>query len=281
MASMVGSRARVRPVLPAMRVMFAVFVLLTLLGFNALYILSAQTEQFFAWTVDPPLTAAFMGSGYGAGFVLVVLAMRARTWAEARVAAVTIEVFNLFTLIATVLHIDRFHFSSESPIAVFAAWFWLAVYVVIPLGVLILLVAQARVPGDDPPTHRPLPAALAPLLAVQGVVLLGVGLALFVNPATSEALWPWTLTPLTARAVAAWLIAFGVAAFLALRERDLGRLATAAVTYTVFGVLQLVALVRFSGTVDWSRVSAWVYLALLISIVLAGGYGWARSRATR
>ena len=31
------------------------------------YVLAEDTEQFFAWTVQPPLSAAFFGAGYGTG----------------------------------------------------------------------------------------------------------------------------------------------------------------------------------------------------------------------
>ena len=50
-------------------------------------------------------------------------------------------------------------------------------------------------------------------------------------PASAGTLWPWQLTPLTARTVASWLIAFGIAAALAIQERDLGRLELPAAAY--------------------------------------------------
>ena len=46
-----------------------------------------------AASLASPLTAAFLGAGYAAGFVLVVLGLRARSWAEARAAVVTVAVF--------------------------------------------------------------------------------------------------------------------------------------------------------------------------------------------
>lgn len=40
-----------------------------------------------------------------------------------------------------------------------------------------------------------------------GVLLFGLGAALYLVPSVQSVLWPWPLTPLTARAVAAWLVA--------------------------------------------------------------------------
>lgn len=143
--------ADVRRVLPGMRRLLIAFALLTLLGFTALFVGSTQTERAFAWTIDPPLTAAFLGAGYGAGCVLVLLALRARAWVHARVAVVTVLVFMLLTLVATLLHLDRLHFASPELLARAAAWFWTAVYVVVPVAMLALLPLQERVPGGDRP----------------------------------------------------------------------------------------------------------------------------------
>ena len=40
----------------------------------------------------------------------------------------------------------------------------------------------------------------------------GVGAVMYVEPSTAGDLWPWALTPLTARAVSAFLIGFAAAA---------------------------------------------------------------------
>jgi hypothetical protein len=246
------------------------FVVLTALATNQLYVLSTHTDAYFAWTIQPPMTAAFLGAGYAAGLVLVLLGLRARAWAEARIAVVTVAVFSSLTLLATVLHRDRFHFGADGAIARFAAWFWLAIYIVVPVALILLTVLQQRRPGVDPPRRHPVPAWLAGAFALQGMVMLAVGIALYVAPSTARSLWPWTLTPLTARAVAAWLIAFGVAAVLTLVERDIDRLAAGAVAYTVFGVLQLLALPRYGDVARWDSAAGIGYLVVLISVVPVG-----------
>jgi hypothetical protein len=270
--------APIRVLRPEMRALLAAFSLLTALGVVALFVLAAETDRFFAWTIAPPLTAALMGAGYAAGWVLVVLSLRDPVWAHSRLAVLTILAFTLLTLAATVLHIDKFHLQSEFAtlpwLARAAAWFWLTVYVVIPLAMVVCLVLQERTPGRDPVPDRPVPVVLRTALAIESAVLLGAGATLWVAPSTATSLWPWPLTPLTARVVAAWLVAFGVATALAAVAGDLARLRTSAVAYTVFGVLALIALARFPDTVDWSGVPGWLLLGTTSAIIATGAVGW-------
>ncbi|HEV7654934.1 MAG TPA: hypothetical protein VGP36_09410 [Mycobacteriales bacterium] len=272
----------VRGVSRGTKALLGVFVVLTALATNQLYVLSAHTDAYFAWTIKPPLTAAFLGAGYAAGCVLVVLGLRSTAWAHARIPVVTVAVFATLTLVATLLHLDKFHFGADGTIARFAAWFWLAVYVVVPVALTALTVRQQRASGPDPDRRHPVPAWLAAAFGVQGLVMLVTGVVLFVAPSTATTLWPWTLTPLTARVVAAWLVAFGVAALLTLAERDLGRVATGTVAYTVFGVLELLALLRFHDEPRWGSAAMIGYLVVLVTIIPVGATGWlAAVRARR
>jgi hypothetical protein len=267
-----------RELLPVMRGLLTVFSVLTALGFLALFVLSARTDEVFAWTIQPPVTAAFLGAGYAAGFTLVVLSLRDPVWSHSRVPVLTVLVFTLLTLVATLVHADRFHFAAEfadSPLlARGAAWFWTAVYVLVPLGILAALAFQERAPGTDPPRRYPVPVVLRAALAVESVVLFAVGAVISVTPSTATTLWPWTLTPLTARVVGAWLVAFGVATALAALAGDLERLRTATIAYTLFGALQLVVVLLHREHVAWDRPVAWLYVAVALAVVLTGAAGW-------
>jgi hypothetical protein len=261
-----------------MRVLLAAFSVLTAMAVVALFILAEQTDETFAWTIQPPLTAAFLGAGYAAGCVLVALSLRDTVWARIRVALLTILVFVVITLAATLLHLDRFHFAAEFAggpfISKAAAWFWLSVYVVVPLAMLALLLPQERAPGQDPAPSAPVPVALRGLLGAESLVLTVVGAVLFVAPSTATWLWPWPLTPLTARIVAAWLVAFGVATALAAVAGDLERLRTAAIAYTTFGALVLVTVARFTGNFDWDDPPTWTLLIVTAAMTATGAIGW-------
>lgn len=247
--------------------------LVFLAGFQ-LFVLTEQTEHYFAWTIQPPITAAFLGAAYWASCALEVLASRERWWDRARIAVPTVLVFTITTLVVTLLHIDRFHFNSSEPIAVFASWFWLAIYALVPPLLLVFLYRQLRVPGNDEPRLRLLPVWLRGLLGIHAVVLLGVGIPLFLIPQIAGMVWPWKLTALTARAVAAWLIGLGIGAGQAVYENDFGRLRVAMISYTVFALLELLVLLRYWTSVDWTGIQSWLYVVFLASVLVVGVSGW-------
>jgi hypothetical protein len=266
-------------ILPGTRQLLYLFSALTLLAFFALFVMSSQTNHYFAWTIQPPVTAAFLGAAYAAGFVLVVLSLRSPQWAVVRIPFTTILIFTVVTLIATVLHRDRLHFGSAETVARFAAWFWSAVYVLVPIGMFAMLVRQERRPAVDRDGRLPVPTPLFAALVVHALLLLAVGVALFVSPATASVLWPWPLTPFTARVVAAWVMAFGVGTVLALRTGDLARLEIAAWPYVVLGVLQLVAVARYAAIVRWTSPASWIYLVTLVFMLLSAAEVFRRMHA--
>ena len=262
-------------ILPGMRRLLIVFSGLTLLAFVVLFLGAGQTDRYFAWTINPPATAAFLGAAYAGGCALVVLGLRRGAWYNLRIPFVTILVFTLVTLAATMLHLDKFHFA-KSGVALFAAWFWLAIYVFVPLAMIIVLIRQIRRSVPDPGPRLPIPRPLVAALLIQGGILLAVGVALFVAPATQAVLWPWMLTPLTARAVAAWLMAFGLGGLLAVREGDLARLDVSATAYALLAGLEIVVLIRYAEVVRWTAPAAWVYLGLFVLIMVCGAYALRR-----
>ena len=261
---------------PATRLLLMVFGALTALAFLALFVLAAHTDRYFAWTITPPATAAFLGGAYAAGCVGVVLGLRSGRWPAIRVPYVGILVFTLVTLVATLRHLDRFHFDTPGAVARSAAWLWLVVYVLIPIAMVTMLVRQERGPGVRE-HERPPPLGLL-LVGVQSVVLIAVGTALFAGPASARLLWPWPLTPLTARMVAAWLVAFGIAIALGLRQTDRAEPGVAAAAYAALAVLELVVVLRYPGVVRWGSAAAWVYLAMAVSILGVSLHTLARAR---
>lgn len=177
-------------------------------------------------------------------------------------------------MLATLLHLDLFHFGAEhSPATRAVTWAWLAIYTVVPILMIVITARQHRGLGEDPPGTRRLPAWIR--LALLGLVLIFgiVGVGLFLVPDATTSWWPWQLTPLTSRAVGAWLISLGVAAAHTLIEGDVARIRPLGATATVFGVLEGIALLRYGGELDWSSPAAIGYVAVL-AILLALGV-WA------
>ena len=263
--------------IPGLRWFFASAAVLAFIAGILLFVGAAETDRFFSWTIEPPLTAAFLGAAYWAACVLLTWAARQRSWARARTALPPVFVIAVLLLVATLIRLDKFDLDS-----VFG-WFWLVVYIVVPPLVVYLVVEQTRREGRVPRERaRPLPLLARGLLAAQAAALLALGGALYVIPGTADALWPWTLTPLTAEAIGAFLIGFGAAAAYALLEDDLELLRGPALAYAVLGALELAALAIHSD--DVTADGGWValYAAFWVTVLAAGLYGLIeRSAAAR
>ena len=230
-----------------------------------------DTDELFSWTIEPPLTAAFMGAAYWAAMVLLAWAAVQRSWVRARTALPAVFTIALLLLIATVLHLDRFHHDLFGR-------FWEAVYVIVVPLLVFLTWSQVRSVGPDPPRTRPLAGWLRVTLCLQALVMFGLGAALFAAPVDAASLWAWPLTPLTGRAVGAFLIGFAVAAAFAALENDLERLHGAALAYAALGALELGAVALHSEDLTASDAGTAAYVAFCVSVLAVGLYGALRLR---
>jgi hypothetical protein len=103
--------------------------------------------------------------------------------------------------------------------------------------------------------------------------MLIVGLGLFFVPQTVIGLWPWMLTPLTARACGSGLTSLGVVAALAVRENAWERIWMALAANVIGGALELIAVLRYPDTMQWGTASGVAYLVFFVGIIVLGIYG--------
>ncbi len=268
----------VRPVLPALKALFLVGSILVLLGGTQLFIFSERTEDFFAWTIKAPVTAAVDGAFFYTGFLLLFPASRAKSWAAVRPVAFAVLIVATTKLLATLLDLDLFHFDDAFQPA-FAAWAWLAVYIVIPVGLLVLISMQLRMDGGDPPPGTALPAVLKVAFLAISAVMLAIGAILLVSSSTAIDIWPWPLTPLTSHALSAWFLGVGALAAFTVRENDVERSLWTFIGSAALGVMLAVAIARYGGDVDWDEPVAWVLAGLIALVTVTGLYGVARARS--
>jgi len=273
-------------VLPATRWLLSGFAVLTLLAVSQLLVLADVADRYWGWTIHNELTAAFLGAAYAAGFVLSVVSLRQGDWSRIRVPLLTVTVFTWITAIATVIHLHKLHLVTGGPFARLVAWVWVAVYLVIPLACVVVVARQERRRVRPENVVRPMAGWLTAVLAAEGVLLFTAGVTLFVSgatvhhhePTTAAVFWPWALMPLSAQVIGAWLIALGLAAALAIHQRDLSRLLVSGMTYTAFGFFQLVAVIWYWPQLSRHDAWLWAYLGLLVAIIATGAYGWWAAR---
>jgi hypothetical protein len=267
-----------------MRWLLYVAAFLVFLAGLVLFVFPLRTDEFFAWTVNPPMTAVFLGAAYWSSAGLEVTGARSASWDSARLAVWPVFVFTALTLGVTLLHLDRFHLSPDAaPTAQIATWAWLAIYALVPVAMLVISWIQVRsrpaAPRSATPERPVLPPALRLLLAGIAVVLLLYGVALLAVPTVAAAWWPWPLTALTARAVGAWLVGLGWAAGQGQFSRDLRTVRPVALTSVAFVVLQALALLRYGGALTWPSAPAIGFITVLLAIGVAGGWALALSRS--
>lgn len=250
--------------------LFIRFVALPLLFIAGvqLYILSERTDYFFAWTIALPLTAAFLGAGFLGAMVAAYM-----TWWQS--ASVALRITGLTSIaatgilgIATFLHLDKFHLNSPAFLTRFVTWVWIIVYVVTPFIFLWLWIAFGR-STDDTMGAKPFPKWVQSGYLFQAVLMLPAGVLLFLVPNSIISFWPWELTPLTARAVSAWLMAYGLACVTVNRENNTSNTAATRISLFAFCVLQRIAGARYFSSFELAKPWAWVYLlVMLVGVVV-------------
>lgn len=251
--------------------MRAAFVFVAAAGVS-LFVLSEQTSDFFAWTIKPSITAAFLGGGYLAVATALGLGLRESDWASVRVGIWVVATGLVSILIATLLHLDKFHLHSPLWTARVWAWSWLFLYVSLLPGLLAAVWTQWRQPAATPVAGAALPAGLRISQWLLGGVMAAIGATLFLTPANAEQLWPWSLTPLTARMVGSFYLAIGVSLCAAARENEYARIRVANFAYLVFAVLQFVTALRYP-VVDWGTRPGLLLAAVLLALFAIGSIG--------
>ncbi|MGH2925639.1 MAG: hypothetical protein ACRDK1_06660 [Solirubrobacterales bacterium] len=257
-----------------LRWFFGVSAVLAVIAGIELFIGAARTDRFFSWTIAPPLTAAFMGAAYWAACVLLAWAARQSDWSRARTVLPPVFTIAVLLLAATLIHLDRFHHDLYGR-------FWLVVYLIVVPLLTYLIWAQPKDGAPPTPPSLALASWLRVALVGQALVLLAFGVLLFAAPVGLSSIWPWPLTPLTGRAIAAFLCGFGIAAAVAVRENDLDRLFGSALAWAALGALELAAVAIHAGDLTSSAAGTVAYVAFFGSVLGLGSYGAIAGRDRR
>jgi hypothetical protein len=250
--------------------LWTVVVLAAVEGF-VLFVFSDRTDHLFAWTIEPPVTAAFLGAAYLSASVMAFLSVRSDRWRAARPMAVGVATVTPLLLAVTLVHLSKFRMSSLPGVA------WLVVYASLTVLTPALIAIQVR--GMSRERARPQPAQTA-IGLVLAVGLCAIGGVLLLHPGSARSFWPWHLTTLSARAIGSWFVAHGLTAGWLAWRGDLLRAPAAAVGYATFGALGLAAVFRYRSTLHASSTwTAVTYVALALATVAGALVAFSASRA--
>ena len=229
-----------------------------------------RTDELWAWTIMPDLTPIFLGSGYAAGAYFFWRTFRARRWHPSSAGVFGAAAFAAAVLVATLIHWDRFNQGDAPTLAAIAFYGWVTVYIVSPGIVFVIWLANHR---RDPRAPEPADTVL-PRNTLLGARAVGAGTiaaaaVFYVSPATMIDIWPWTLTPLTARVLACFMFQVGVGATLASLDARWSSWRLLVQSFFVATAFLLVGAVRAFDDFDTDNVMTWLYLGGLLGASLA------------
>jgi hypothetical protein len=254
-------------VAPATRVLAVVIVPFLVAAFINLYLLPGAAAWAFAWPIAPRMTEFLLGSAYIGGAYFFASVAVQRRWHRVSVGFLPVTAFASLMLLATLLHWDRFSHDHLSFVL------WVGLYVNTPLLVLgAWLRNRPADPGraDPEEVYTPVPARL--VMGVSGGLLVAAGLTFFVAPKLLIALWPWPLTPLTARVVSSCFALTGVFGLVISSDRrwSAARIALQSQAFAI--VLILVGALRAWSDFNPARPLRWLFVGgmavMLASIAL-------------
>jgi hypothetical protein len=276
-----GEGARDDRILPATRwAALAVFCVLVA-AWVVLFLFPGETPDAWAWTIEPDLTPVFMGAGYGAGAYFFFRTFRAERWHPSSVGFLSAAVFAALMLVATLIHWDKFNHGDAPFLAALAFYGWVAIYIASPFVVFALWRANERTDPREPAPGEPLvPGWVLRLARVFGVGAAFAAALFFVSPETAMDVWPWELTPLTARVLACFTAEVGVAALLLSNDARWGSWRLLVETFILATVLLIVGAGFHFGDFDAADVTTWLYLGGLAGsgLALLALYGSMRAR---
>jgi hypothetical protein len=261
-------RGGVRPLTRA-----GVWLLLVLALLNGafLYFLPSHARTDYAWKIVPPVNAAFIGAGFLAGTLATALVLLSATrWRSFQTLPPALWVLATTLAVATAIHHDKFKFHYAP------TWGWVIVYAGVPFAIPYLVLRQ-RANAEPEPDADPRLRSTRALSAVLGALLVIGAAVLYIAPSTRSH-WPWPLTPLLARAVAAWYAMVG--AMLLSCAYTLRRASEAVIPYATLAAWSLLLLalpLLHPDDVHRSGADFVIWTALMVALLALSGLALARA----
>ncbi|MCX6060609.1 MAG: hypothetical protein NTW69_21025 [Chloroflexi bacterium] len=254
-------------ILPETRWVAALVIPFLVVAFVILFIFPQETERLFSWKIQPSMSAMMLGAAYAGGIYFFTGVLRSKQWHKIKVGFLPVAAFASLLGIATILHWDRFNHGHISFIA------WAGLYFTAPFIVLAVWIRnRSQDSGQVGTQDAIIPSLVRLFIGAIGVVTLGISLFLFLQPMIMIGLWPWTLTPLTARVMGAMFALPGVVGLgIAFDMRwSAANIILQSQSFSI--LLILIAAVRAWRDFDWTKLTSWMFVIglglMLISIII-------------
>jgi hypothetical protein len=170
-----------------------------------LFVWPDQSGRLFAWPIKPTMTAMMLAAAYMGGIYFFTRVVWAQRWHTIKAGFLPVTTFAGLLGIATLLHWDRF---THNHISFFA---WAGLYFTTPFLVLAVWLRNKQTdPHLSEKSDLVIPNLARWAMAGLGFITALIGLLLFLRPDLMIAVWPWSLTPLTARVIGAMFALPGV-----------------------------------------------------------------------
>jgi uncharacterized membrane protein len=223
-------------IFPVTRMVAVIVAPFLLAAFYILYLHPETSGERFAWEIKPAMMAGFMGAGYLAGAYFFLNVVIGRTWHRVTTVFPAIIAFTTGMLLATIIHWERFDIRHPP----FQAW--LALYIITPFLVSGLWLYNRQTDPITPEAEDLIVPDMVRLgVRVIGAILTLIAIVSFLTPQLFIQIWPWDLTPLTARVVSGWIFLLGIGSLFLSPERRWSSWRIVAETLGIWEILILIA----------------------------------------
>jgi hypothetical protein len=249
------------------RILAVIIIPFLIVAWGILYLLPDRTGELFAWPVKPSMTAMMLASAYLGGVYFFARVALTRRWHTITVGFPPVMMFAALLGVATLLHWDRF---THDHVSFFT---WTVLYLTTPFLVFGAWWFNRRTDPHTPDAAEIIiPKGLRWLLGFVGALTLIISLLLFLFPQAMIAVWPWTLTPLTARVVGAMFALPGLVGLGIARDQrwSAARIILQAQALSIAFIL--LAAIRAWSDFHPANLATWLFIGglggLLIGIVI-------------
>jgi hypothetical protein len=240
------------------RIAFGILAVLTVIFGPLMYLYPGGTAQFWAWEIQPEMSAVWVGAGYTFGAMAIWTLLLIGRFPKLLVAVLATWPFSCVMLIATLVHLDRFFVDSAG------FWVWFAIYLGLPFGLPIAWWLNKNYAIPPQPDELRFSKNITYIASSASIVLLILAAVLIFNPSFSASFWPWNLTPLMSRVIGGWILFLAVAPLSLFFERRYIAYREFIPEAGIWFTLLLIGGWRYSDQFNFSRSAAYIFFGVLI-----------------